>query len=178
MLNRMPPDPERAGMSRPGDNPMPPSPPGTREARRDIVAIVWIGGVVLAVAVYAVGPDNFVTEIWNGLRRGWLFFQDLIANLTAAAFDAVRAAAIGLFAIFLSLCALVIRHGGRGRMALVVVSVLFLLCVWDANRGSYVASSRWTAALALAGMGALVMTRRLTHPEPGPTWRRGVRPPR
>ena len=71
------------------------------------------------------------------------------------------AGAGGLFATFVALAVAVARRGGRGRGALLLVSVLFLFLAGGGGPDGTSANTRWTAALLLSGMGALVMTGRL-----------------
>jgi hypothetical protein len=142
------------------------------------IAVIWIAGIVLAVLVYAVGPEQFVFASFDLFERAWSGVQDLLRNLSIAAFDLVRALAIGLYFVFVALAVLAIRRGGRGWAALIVVSLVFLGLVWhDPGRG-FGSRTRWGAALVLAGVGALGMTRRLSHPEPAGGWRPGPLPPR
>ena len=74
------------------------------------------------------------------------------------ALDVVRALAIGLYATFLGLAFAVDRRGGRARMAVIVVSILFFLLVGDAGPAD---QAEWVAGLALSAVGAMVMTARL-----------------
>ncbi len=76
------------------------------------------------------------------------------------ALDLVRALAIGLYATFVVLALAVARRGGRAKGALVVITVLFVLLVGHADMATE-SNGRWTAALALCAVGAVVMTGRL-----------------
>lgn len=147
--------------------PVPPNPPRPPMLRRggptDIVAAVWIGGAALALLAYAVGPDRFVDEVQSGLGRAWLTLEDAVRSLTLAAFDALRATAIGLFGVFVALALLTIRRGGRAKAALIVVSVLFAGLVWGASAETPASTTRWLLALLLGAAGALTMTRRVTE---------------
>jgi hypothetical protein len=96
--------------------------------------------------------------------------------LSARAFDAVRAAALALFAVFVVLAVLAHRRGLRSGGALVIVSALFLVLV---ETRWYERGTSWFSAAVLAGVGAAVMTGRLLHPPPMPRspWGRpGYRP--
>ena len=127
--------------------------------KRDPVSFVWIAGLLLAVLFYLLDPGRVAEQVgvflsWFALRLDLLF-----AELTFAAADVVRAAALALYAVFVLLCLLAIRRGGRGRAALVLVSVAFLALV--ALDDGAPGERRWGEALLLAGVGALVMTRRV-----------------
>jgi uncharacterized integral membrane protein len=116
--------------------------------RSDPVLAAWVIGVVLAVLVYVLGPKNFLFHLVDT-------FHVLMWRL-----DAVRALAIGLYATFLVLGFAVLRRGGRARAALIVVTILFLVLVMHDDTVSE-GNGRWTAALALSAVGAIVMTARL-----------------
>ena len=127
--------------------------------RRDPVSLIWLVGLVLAVLFYLLDPTLLAGRLGEGLT--WLSSRvDLVfAQLTFAAADAVRAAALAFYAVFCILALLVIGRGGRGRAALVLVSIAFVLLVgWDDTAPG---ERRWGEALLLAGVGALVMTRRV-----------------
>jgi len=86
--------------------------------------------------------------------------SEAVADLSVLALDMVRALAIGLFATFAVLAVAVARRGGRGRGALLVVTLLFVILAGGGIDGA-APNTRWTAALLLSGVGALVMTGRL-----------------
>ena len=69
-------------------------------------------------------------------------------------YDVMRGMAVGAFATFVALCFVAMRQGRPARMALVVVSVLWLFLIAQGDYG------RWDMALLLAMVAALVMTRR------------------
>jgi hypothetical protein len=144
---------------------------------RNTIAMVWAGGLILAVIVYLAGPDQFVYGVFDLIHRGWWTLQDALRNLSIAAFDLVRALAIGLYFVFVVLTLIVIRRGGRGRAALIALSVVFFALIWHAPGYGFGAHGRWIAGLLLAAAGALSMTRRLTQPMVSP-WRPGAMPPR
>lgn len=144
---------------------------------RNAITLVWVAGIVLALFVYVTGPDRFVVAAFEVVQNAWWAMQEALRNISIAAFDLVRALTIGLFFVFLALCILAIRQDGRGRGALVVVSLVFFGLVWQSSGDSLFAHTRWMVALLLVALGALTMTRRLTHPEPSP-WRPGSLPPR
>jgi len=130
---------------------------------RKTIGMVWIGGIVLMVAQYWIGPQNFIQTCEDFLSRMWWFLGDLIETLSARAFDAVRAAAIALYAVFVVLSVLARRRGLRSGGTWVLVTILFLLLV---GTRWYDPGTKWFAAAVLAGVGAAVMTGRLLHPPP------------
>lgn len=144
---------------------------------RNTITAIWVGGVLLTVIVYLTGPDRFVDSAFDIIQRGWWDLQDALRNISIAAFDLVRAAAIGLYFVFVALAVLAIRNNGRGAGTLIAVSLLFLGLVWHSSGESFGAHSRWMGALLLNTLAALAMTRRVTQPEPT-AWRPGAIPPR
>ena len=110
--------------------------------------MIWIGGVVLMVALYVIGPQDFIRACEDYVGRFWLLMGDLIEALSTRAFDAVRAAAIALFAVFVVLAVLASRRGLRSGGALFIVSVLFVLLV---ETRWYEPGTKWFSALVLAG---------------------------
>ena len=129
--------------------------------RRDPVLLAWGLGLGLAALVYAVGPDRFLFRVLDTLHVLAWRLSEAVADLSVLALDMVRALAIGLFATFVALAVAVARRGGRGRGALLLVTVLFLFLAGGGGPDGTSANTRWTAALLLSGMGALVMTGRL-----------------
>lgn len=138
---------------------------------RNTVALVWLGGIVLAALVYVAGPGHFITATVAGLDHAIWAFERWVGFVATQAFDVVRAAAIALFAVFLVLGILAGQRGRGGGM--VGVTVLFLALV---GLGGYQSRFCWLAALVIAGAGALNMTRRLAEPSGKSPWRsRGAR---
>ncbi len=129
---------------------------------RRTIALVWCVGAALALLVYVVGPDRFLQVCFAILAGVQAMFQSIMAAITVKAFELVRAAAIGLFVVFVVLGIVAARQGLRARAALVLVSVVYCMLLYPAIDGDYVSSSRWFGAFLLAAAGALVMTRRLT----------------
>ena len=144
---------------------------------RNTITFIWVAGIVLALFVYVAGPDRFVFASLDLVQRIWWGLQDALRNISIAAFDLVRALAIGLYFVFVALSVLAIRQGGRGRGTLIAVTLVFFALVWQSTGEGFGAHTRWMAALLLVTLGALTITRRLTHPEPSP-WRPGSMPPR
>jgi hypothetical protein len=129
--------------------------------RLDPVTLVWVGGIVLAVLAYVVGPSHVVTVVLQALEQAAAFVRDLAHQLTSATIAVLRAAAIGLFGTFVGLTLLGLRRGGGGIGGLIVVSLLFLLLVWGADGEGSGSNLRWVAALVIAGLSALSATQRL-----------------
>lgn len=128
--------------------------------RRDPILLAWAVGLVLAVAVYVVGPDRFVFRMLDSLHVLAWRISEAVEDLSLLALDLVRALAIGLFATFVVLAVAVARRGGRGRGALLLVTLLFVVLVSGGVDGG-APNARWTAALLLSGVGAAIMTGRL-----------------
>jgi hypothetical protein len=132
--------------------------------RRETIAMIWIGGLVLAVALYMVGPDNFIAAtlaLMNGLDD---LVRSLVYNLGAQVFGVIRAAAIAIYVVFVILAVLAAQRGRRGVWALIVVTAGFLFLVWHPEGAPPAPAGRWIIALALVVVGALVMTQRLLAP--------------
>lgn len=128
---------------------------------RRTIGLIWIGGIALMVVLYLIGPQDFIAACEDYLSRLWWFLGDLIENLSARAFNALRAAAIALYVVFVVLAILARRRGLRSGGAFFVVSALFLLLV---GTRWYEPGTKWFSAAVLAGVGAAVMTGRLLHP--------------
>ncbi len=128
--------------------------------RRDPVLLAWVVGLGLAALVYLVGPNQFLFRFLDLLHVAAWRIEEFVADLSIVALDVVRALAIGLYATFVVLALAVARRGGRARGSLIVVTVLFLVLV-GSDQTLTESNARWTAALALAAVGAFVMTGRL-----------------
>ena len=147
--------------------------------RREHILMIWIGGLVLAVALYLIGPDRFFDAcfgLFDAIDRA---FRGLFAALGARTYGAVRALAIAVYVVFAILAVLASQRGHRGFWALIVVTVTFMVLTWRPY-GIYPAPlGRWVAALVLVVVAAVVMTKRLTMPlmhrdgplPPNPPWR-------
>ena len=138
-----------------GSNPPPRKP--------DPIALVWIGGIALAVLAYAIGPDHVAQTLMDTLDWVLWSVSNFAHTLTASALQVMRAAAIGLLGVFVALSALSIVRTGRGQGALLVLTAAFLLLVWGASGQSYGANTRWLLALLVAAGGAVSVTNRLSH---------------
>jgi predicted DNA repair protein MutK len=141
--------------------------------QRNSIAAVWIGGLVLAVALYAIGPDRFVEaclDLMNGIDT---VFRNLVLTLGVQVFGIVRALAIAIYAVFFVLASLSIARGSRGVWALIVVTVIFVMLVGRPDGDFSAPVGRWILALALVLTGAAIMTQRLLAPR----FSRGVPPP-
>ena len=82
--------------------------------------------------------------------------------------------AIALYVVFAVLALLAAQRGHRGAAAMVVVTVVFLVLVWQPYDGLPTPLSRWVIALVLVLIGGVVMTQRLMGP---PRRREGSWPP-
>jgi hypothetical protein len=130
---------------------------------RRIIGLVWVGGVVLMAAVYAIGPQEFLAACEAFVMAVARLLDELIATLVWRTFEVMRAAAIALFGVFVVLAALAMRRGLRVGGMLVAVSVVFLLLV---RTGWYDPGTKWLAAALLAAVAAGVMTKRLLRAGP------------
>lgn len=132
--------------------------------RRNSVATVWALGIVGTVAVYEIGPDRFVFNLLNVLVHFGDTLDELAGQLIYGAFDFMRALALGLFGVFVVLCAIANRRGLRSIRTLVVVSLLFLALIGAFGVNDGVSISRhWMGAFVLAAVSAAVMTSRLSR---------------
>jgi hypothetical protein len=142
--------------------------------RRENIAMIWIGGFVLAAALYAVGPDRFLDACLDLFDQIDAAFHTLLLRLGVQAYAVVRALAIALYVVFAVLTLLAAQRGHRGAAAMVVVTVVFLVLVWQPYEGMPTPLSRWVIALVLVLIGGVVMTQRLMGP---PRRREGPWPP-
>lgn len=137
---------------------------------RNIIALIWLGGIAFALLLYAAGPGQFIGAALGAMHQAEWVMANGIAFLSAQTFDLVRAAATALFAVFLVLGALA-RHRGLGRGGgLVGLSVLFVVLI---ALGGYDSRVCWFAALLVAAAGAVSMTQRLLAPAQRAPWRAG-----
>ena len=124
--------------------------------------MIWIGGFVLAVALYVIGPDRFLDACLDLFDRIDEAFHNLTLMLGAQAYSVVRALAIALYVVFAVLAVLAAQRGHRGIAALVVVTIVLLVLVWRPYAPFPAPLSRWVGALVLVVVGGVMMTQRLT----------------
>ncbi len=132
---------------------------------RTTIGLIWLGGLGLMLLLYAIGPQHFLAACQAFFVHLWLGLDRLMAVLAYKALDAVRAAAIALYVVFVALAVLARRHGMRSGGTLMMVSVLFLILV---QTDWYDPGTKWLAAAVVAGVGAAMMTGRLLRPPPPP----------
>jgi hypothetical protein len=114
-------------------------------------------------AVYAIGPQHFLADCEAVILTAARFFNELTAMLILRALEAVRAAAIAFYAVFLVLAVLAMQRGLHLGGMLIGVSVVFLLLVrTDWND----AGAKWLAAALLTLIAASVTTKRLLYTRP------------
>jgi hypothetical protein len=130
---------------------------------RRIIILVWIGGLVLMAAVYAIGPQRFLASCEAAIIAVLRFLDELAATLIWRAFEVMRAAAIALYVVFVVLSLLAMRRGLRAGGMLLGVSVVFLLLV---RTDWYDPETKWLGAALLNAMGAGIVTKRLLHALP------------
>ncbi len=130
---------------------------------RRILGVIWLGGIALAAAIYAIGPEQFLTWCAMIVTDFAHFIDNLIATLMWRAFELMRAAAIALFVVFIVLTIVAMQRGMRMGGMLLVISIVFLLLV---RTDWYDPGTKWFAAAILAAVGAAVATKRLLHAPP------------
>jgi hypothetical protein len=124
--------------------------------------LIWGGGALLAVLIYALGPGR----VFTGLAYAWdssiWELQNWLQDVSGPVYDLLRASAIAIFVVFWVLGVLAIRRGQRARWALLVISGIFLLLVGlPPHWGYHIAAAHWFAALIAVAAGALIMTKRV-----------------
>jgi hypothetical protein len=124
------------------------------------VAAIWILGAVVALVAYQVGPTHLLSSLYDAVAIALAQLERWTWQLSRTAADFVRAGAVGLYAVFLALSVLVLRQGGKAWGALLLISILFYLLVWSGDDD--VSNHRWFLGFAVALIGALVMTGRLS----------------
>jgi hypothetical protein len=134
--------------------------------RREHLAMIWIGGFALAAALYLVGPDRFLDACLDLIDTIDAAFHDLLAQLGARAYGAVRACAVAIYVVFAVLGVLASRRGHRGFWPLIVVTAAFFILIGPPLAIYPAPLSRWVAALVLVIVAAIVMTQRLSAPPP------------
>lgn len=134
--------------------------------QRSTIALVWLGGLVLAALIYLTGPYHVLAAVWNGVDQLQYLVANVVAALFGQAFEAVRALALALFAVFLVLGFLASQKGVRPG-GLLGITVLFVGLI---AIGGYHSRLCWLAALLVALAGALHMTQRLLLPSARTPW--------
>ena len=134
--------------------------------RRQSILRIWVGGLVLAVLLYAIGPDRFFDSFFGFYDRIEVVFHNLATILGAQVFSVARAAAIAIYIVFSILAFLASQRGHRGFGAWVTVTVLGAILVWRPFSEMPAEGSRWILALLLVVVGALTMTQRLMAAPP------------
>ena len=122
------------------------------------VTIVWVAGLLLAIFIYALGPDDTLAALFGLADRAGLAIQRAANALGGRAFDILRALAVACFAVFFALCVVATGRGRPTLWLMLGVSVLFLALVWHQGRE---ATGHWTLALLLSAAAALNVTRRV-----------------
>jgi hypothetical protein len=127
---------------------------------RRTIALIWLGGIVLMLAIYVIGPQNFIATCEQFVADGVAWLGNLIDTLMLRAFEVVRAAAIAMYVVFVVLAVLAMGRGLRAGGMLFVVSAVFLLLV---RTDWYAPGTKWLAACVLAAVAAGTLTKRLLH---------------
>lgn len=128
--------------------------------RRETLLTIWIGGAVLAVLLYVIGPDRFFDGFFGLFDTIDAAFHNLALAFGAQAYSVIKAAAIAFYIVFGILAFLSAQRGQGGIGGLIVMTIILLLLVWRPYSG-YAPMSHWMAALALVLVGAATMTQRL-----------------
>ena len=82
--------------------------------RRESILMIWIGGFVLAAALYWIGPDRFLDACLNLIDSLDTTVRNLVAMLGAQTYGVVRALAIAMYVVFAVLAFLASQRGHRG----------------------------------------------------------------
>jgi hypothetical protein len=138
---------------------------------RRIIGLVWVCGIVLMAAVYAIGPQHFLAACEAFIVAAARLLDELAATLMWRAFEVTRAAAISLYVVFVVLAVLAVRRRLRVGGMLVGVTVVFLLLV---RTDWYDPGTKWLAAALLTAIAAGATTKRLLYapssPDPAAPW--------
>lgn len=138
---------------------------------RNTIALIWFGGILLAILLYVAGPGHFIGVTLAALDRVEWAVANAVGFLSIQSFDLVRAVAITLFVVFLALGGIASQRGMGRRSGLVGISVLFVVLIVI---GGYKSRFCWFAALLVAGAGAVSMTQRLLWTPPRTPWQPGT----
>ena len=130
--------------------------------RKNAVGLIWLAGIVLAIAVYRIGPDDILYGTVQAIEGAREQLRLLLAAFAVDTYDLMRAATLGLLPVFVGLGLLAQRRGHRiGRPVVIVVALTLLLLYQPAHEGWYISSTRWTVAFIVVACGCAVMTRRV-----------------
>ena len=143
--------------------------------RREQILAIWIGGLVLAVLLYVIGPERFFNSFWTVFDALDAGLRHIVRAFGYRAYEMVRAVAIALYVVFAVLAVLASRRGHGGIASLVIVTFVCVLLVGDPFSVFPAPLGRWLLALILVLAGAVVMTQRLMGPSRLPP--RGPVPP-
>jgi hypothetical protein len=146
--------------------------------RRESLAVIWVGGLILAVLIYVVGPDRFLDTVLNALDALDFGFRTLIQTLGMQIYGVVRALAIALYVVFVVLALLASSRGRHGIGAIIVVTLLFAMLVWRPYAYDPAPPGRWIVAFALMLVSAIIMTQRLMRAPHDGRWIPFQQPPR
>ena len=125
---------------------------------RRIIALIWIGGIVLTIAIYAIGPLHVITACERFINLAMWWLSTLLDTLMLRGLEVVRAAAIALYVVFVALAGLAAWRGLRPGGMLLVVSVVFVLVV---GTDWYDSGTKFLACGIVTAVAAGVLTRRL-----------------
>jgi hypothetical protein len=134
--------------------------------RRETILAIWIGGFILAVLLYVIGPDRFFDVCVTVVSSLQIGIRNFIETLGVQAYGVIRAAAIALFIVFVVLSVLAVRRRHGGFAPIIVIGLLFLGLVGHPSSEFPAPIGRWFAALVLAFVGSTIMTQRLLAPPP------------
>ena len=90
---------------------------------RQTILMIWIGGAVLAVALYLTDPDRFLAACLDLIDLADAAFHTMLFALGTQVANVVRAAAIAVYVVFVVLAVMAAWRGLGGGWALVVVTV-------------------------------------------------------
>ncbi len=131
--------------------------------KRETLLLIWIGGGVLALLIYAIGPDTFLNACLHLFDTIDALFRHLAEMLGAQAYSVVRAVAIAFYLVFVVLTLLASQRRLAGIGVLVVMTIIIMLLVWRPYSDP-APISHWLVTLALVLVGAVTMTQRLMGP--------------
>ena len=133
--------------------------------------MIWGGGAVLALLIYAVGPDRFLDVLFNLYDWIDVAVRNLALMLGAQAYSLARALVIAFYLVFCVLAFLCAQRRLGGIGAWVVLTIVLALLVWRPYDPP-APLSHWAVSFVLILAAAVTMTHRLTS-----LGRTGLRPP-